>query len=268
MESPSTPVAQHETTLVSCSNSPTNQPELLGPQTYVSLRVTIGHDEWEIVETCVYDVSWYISYPHLGKDGNNPHWHVLLPGSDKRDVEKFRKRLKKSGLSGNRQLSVKLCENGVLQGISYCAKERTTPKTRGPVDEWIDKAPRWMNANLGVNLNPKTQSRSKLMRDDSVDGMIPITSRGCMYMVWKYRRDVLVRDGDRKKYTKMADVVLHMLDSLKYYIAPEFARSGLPDFYADVFEESCREGRLTFKKNQKQWWSVLLRPMHRSGFGI
>jgi hypothetical protein len=48
---------------------------------------------------------------------------VLLPGSHSRDCERIRKRLKVAGYSGNRELSVKRCQNRLLQGIQYCGKE-------------------------------------------------------------------------------------------------------------------------------------------------
>lgn len=249
-----------ETTLVS-GDQPTNQPTgNQPPKTYISLRVTCPHDDWSKIECVVNDAHWYISYPHLGSHGNNPHFHVLLPGSDKRDAEKLRNRLKKSGYSGNKQFSIKYCENGLSQGIQYCSREQTTPQTRGDVSEWIAGAPRWLEANLRENLNPT--KKSKVVRDDSTDNMTPITSKGALYQIWKYRKEKLVIDlvSGKDKYTDIGDVILHMLDSGKFYLAPEFARQGLPEFYKDVFTDSCHQTRLTFKNTKKQWLGILFRP--------
>jgi hypothetical protein len=43
-----------------------------------------------------------------------PISNVLLPGSHSRDCEPIRKRLKVAGYSGNRELSIKLCQNAKM----------------------------------------------------------------------------------------------------------------------------------------------------------
>lgn len=227
------------------------------PEKYVSLRVTIPHDQWDVIEQKIEDFEWYISYPHLGKNGTNPHFHVFLPGN-KRDADRVRDRLKKSGLAGNKQFSIKCHENGVLAAIQYGSREKTTPKTRGDVAHWIAAAPEWLVANLQDNLNPFTRKRKA---DDMMDGMEPITQKNCLYKVWAYRRDYLVKDPKSDKHSDMGDVILRMLDSLKYYIDPAFARTGLPNWYLDVFKSSCKVGHLTFARDKKQWLDVLFRPV-------
>lgn len=256
-------VDEEQTTLVCDNESPTNQPDgLVYPKCYVSLRLTIAHDQFDLILEHIKLEKWYLCYPHFGKDGTNQHWHVLLPGSDKRDVEKFRRRFKKLGYTGNKYISAKLNENGLSHGIQYCSKEGTEPKTGGDVQQWIDQAPKWLNANLKDALNVSEKRKSSVKRDDSTDGMTPITSKGCLYQCWKYRRDVIVVERDSMAYSDISDVLLHMLDSQKYYFAPEFVRGGLPDFYIDVFKDSCKKNRLTFKGVQRQWMQVIFRPIN------
>lgn len=228
------------------------------PKDYVSVRVTLTHEQWPVIEQCFLDFPWYISYPHLGKNGNNPHFHVCVPGC-KRDSNKIRERLKGAGLSGNQQFSIKCHQNGVESFIQYASREKTTPKTRGSVDKWIADAPKWLHANLKTNLNPFTGKRKA---DDMMQDMRPINAKNVMYAAWAYRRDCLVSDPKGDRWNKLSDVILHMLDSAKYYIDPTFARQGVPDFYLDVFSSSCKVGKLTFARDQKQWTNVLFRPVN------
>ena len=51
-------------------DQPTNQPTV--PTRYVSVRVTLTHDQWDVIEQCINDVEWYISYAHLGKKWKQP----------------------------------------------------------------------------------------------------------------------------------------------------------------------------------------------------
>ena len=77
--------------------------------------------------SCFSDVEWYISYPHMGKNGNNPHFHVRLPADGPKDIERIRKRIKTAGYTGNKQFSIKYMQIGVQCGIQYCSREGTTP---------------------------------------------------------------------------------------------------------------------------------------------
>lgn len=66
----------------------------------------------------------------------------------------------------------------------------------------------------------------------------------------------MVLDPKSAHYENIGDVILHMLDSQKFYIDPAFARTGLPDFYLNIFRSSCKEGKLTFYRDQKEWINV------------
>jgi hypothetical protein len=98
-------VAQVESTLDSTqqlSKQATGEQEL---QNYVSFRMTTPK-KWEELEFVVEGFDWYISYAHIGKNGDNPHFHVAVPGA-KAELERIRKRVKTAGLSGNKCFSGK-----------------------------------------------------------------------------------------------------------------------------------------------------------------
>jgi len=103
-----------ETTYVSMTDPPTDRPTPTPPPTeYLSIRITDAHTNWSKIKIVILDYEWYISYAEHGTSGTNPHFHVLLPGSGQRDSDRIRKRLKTAGYTGNRQLSVKLNQNGL-----------------------------------------------------------------------------------------------------------------------------------------------------------
>lgn len=220
-------------------------------QNYVSMRITCPHDEWEIIERKVlFDSPWYISYPHFGKNKNNEHYHVFVPGG-KKDATRYRERCKSHAYSGNKHLSIKCLENSILQAISYGAREGTEPITRGPHTRcWIRWAPEWQNARLYENLNPTTGPGEKRKREDE-EG-IRVTQRNFMRLAFNYRRDHGIHSTD------VADVFIHMF-AHGYYLCPTFARQGMPTFYLDVFKDSCEKGYLTWRGTKFIWKNVVFR---------
>ena len=138
---------------------------------YVSFRVTCGHNQWDTVqEEILFDEDIYVAYPHNGKNGNNPHFHVFVPG-DKPKSDKLRNRLKKSSFSGNKQYSLKCMQNGILRAITYGSREGTEAITRGEqASDWITAAPKWINANLRENM---TITGNKRKRDENGEKLTP-----------------------------------------------------------------------------------------------
>jgi hypothetical protein len=67
-----------ETTYVSMTNPPTNQPPPTPPDAYLSLRVSTPHHFWKKIEPCVNKEDWYISWTENGKSGTNPHFQCAL----------------------------------------------------------------------------------------------------------------------------------------------------------------------------------------------
>ena len=188
---------------------------------YVSIRITTPR-KWEDIENLVNDFEWYISYPHIGKNGNNPHYHIAVPGNGK-VLERIRKRIKDAGLHGNKCFSGTCYQNSILQYIQYTSREETQPYIKGNVQSWIDKAPRWIQANLLDNLNP-ARGVPKPRK-----GGIMLTSARMLYQIWKWRQE-------RRRFDlhKIEDCLMYMLEEMddegepKYFISPEWARRGMP----------------------------------------
>ena len=138
---------------------------------YVSFRVTCGHNQWDTIkEEILHDEAIYVAYPHNGKNGDNPHFHVFVPG-DKSKSDKLRNRPKKSSFSGNKQYSLKCMQNGILRAITYGSREGTEAITRGEqASDWITAAPKWINANLRENM---TITGNKRKRDENGEKLTP-----------------------------------------------------------------------------------------------
>ncbi len=82
--------------------------------------------KWEELVQIVEGFDWYISYPHIGKNGNNPYFHVAVTGA-KAEIERIRSRVKTAGLFGNKCFSGKPMQNSILQFIQYASREETEP---------------------------------------------------------------------------------------------------------------------------------------------
>tara|TARA_Y100000361_G_C11142618_1_gene336029 strand:- start:67 stop:810 length:744 start_codon:yes stop_codon:yes gene_type:complete len=228
---------------------------------YVSFRVTCGHNEWDtIVKEILYDEPIYVAYPHVGKNGNNPHFHVFVPG-DKPKSDKLRNRLKKSSFSGNKQYSLKCMQNGILRAITYGSREGTEAIIRGEqASDWITAAPKWINANLKENM---TIAGNKRKRDENGEKLTP---ENLLFKAWKYREAKVKMFGESDDKTRsvwaaitdMSTVVLHMLED-GHYFSNMLLKQGVPDFYQDVFKDSCKVGRLQWKSQQKRWENVIFR---------
>jgi len=239
------------------TNLPTNHPIPKGKQAfigrfvekssvpahYISVRVTIVHDDWMIVYNAlgISEVDWYISYPHTGKDGTNEHYHVFLPGGTPADRERFRKRLKSVFVGGNRDFSVKLMQNGLTSAITYGSREGTVPIWRGPLTkQWIDASPEWVESRPGKGLK----------RDST--GAVSITGLNMMRLAWDYHK------SQNAQTTDLAEVLEAMLNSGDYNLAMSVVNQGVPDWYLEVFRESVERGRL--KWTNSIWRQGVFRP--------
>lgn len=115
------------------------------------MRVTIEHKKWKSIEDLVlFDVPWYIAYPHNGKNGDNPHFHIFVGDPNPNFTQKLRDRMKKLSLKGNKYIAIKTCKNGLLKAIQYGSKENTSPILKGEhAEKWIQDAPPWIPGGVG-----------------------------------------------------------------------------------------------------------------------
>lgn len=214
--------------LLRTHNQQTNQ-----PTTYVSIRVTVSHSMIDSIIRVLSNEDWYIIYPHYGKNKDNEHFHVLVPGSSAGDRERFRNAFKRASdldVSGNKSISAKLQDNTVSCGIQYCSREGTDPYVKGDlVSEWICAAPKWVEST----------KVGKRKRDD--DGVIKLTCVNHVQLAFEYWKKNNLHGDD------LCEVVRRMLDTGEYMADANWMRQGAPDFLIDVFKESCEAGRLTWK---------------------
>jgi len=225
MERPS----EQGSTLDPATNQPTNQ-----PTTYASLRVTIPHTEIGPVLEKFQDCEWYIAYPHVGKFKSNEHFHIFLPAVDRKDVERYRRRMKIMGLTGNAKFSIKFMENVLKHGIQYASKEGTMPLMKGAlVEEWITDAPEWEETTKKRKFDPKQDENG-----------IKLTANNLLRRAFFYRKDKGAKTGVRQP-KDIAMVISEMTED-GYYIDAALARQGVPDFYKDLFSDSCDTGKLSW----------------------
>lgn len=227
--------------------------DLVYPVKYWSVRVTVNHAEWDVVSELLdkLQYEWYISFPHLGKNGTNPHFHVFLPYTEldagASDIERkkhhkaqadavrwgLRKRFDRSG---NEFSCIKCCNNGLAKAIQYGSRENTTPITKGAnATQWVLNAPKWLNARLKENMSTEKDADGKQKRPDGVR----ITCENVLRLAFRYRQDHNMRTND------LWEVMLHMLSD-GHCLTSTFARTGAPQFYLDVFENMCLKGRYTW----------------------
>lgn len=116
------------------------------PIEYASFRITIPHSEIpKMLELVFKEVPWYICYPHLGKNGDNPHCHVFVDKFDKSFRERLRQRITRHFGTGNPVFSIKCFKNGLARAIQYGSKEGSDPVSHGEqCEQWIAEAPVWI----------------------------------------------------------------------------------------------------------------------------
>lgn len=240
-------LAAVETTCVSTANLQTNQPPTRQPETYVMARITTPHGNWEMIEKCINDEKWYISYKEHGSDGGNPHFHVLLPGSVSKDRERIRKRLKTAGFSGNRQLAVKFYENGILQGIQYCSKEGPAFKIGGDaqlVQQWIDVAPEWeQQPNIGGYM------KGKPVKEPHPDHFKLINYRNIERVTLRFRREHGIASTDLED-------TLEKMHEHGWRLCHTMVMQGIGAPYYEHFTLACK-GKTLWKRGR---FSLMRKP--------
>lgn len=189
------------------------------PKNYLAVRITVAHALVATVEDAFSDCSWYILYPHSGKDKDNEHFHVSCPDATGKRLGELKERIRKFAGSGNGKFSVKRRENGVLHSITYMAKEGTQPKTRGDsVPGWISSAPVWVNGELG-NVAKK---RKRAMLEDPITGeqfqmkTCLVKQNLVMYMSFFWHRKCREDDTYPKDSKAFKRVIIDMMASGKY----------------------------------------------------
>lgn len=229
-----------ETTYCLATNQPTNQPtDLVLPEEYVDVRLTIPHEEWaKAHEKVFFDMEWYISYPHTGSKTKKEHFHVFVPIGPAKYVERLRKRIKDHFGSGQRIATLRPRENCVASGIQYGSKEGTRPFIVGDeCDEWIAASPPWEHrnaagVNAGINQRPLK----------NVDHFRTITYMNMEKVCLRYRRENGISSSD------LSDVLEHM-HAHGWRLQISVLRAGIPSTMFEQFAAAC-DGRTIYCANR------------------
>lgn len=142
---------------------------------YISVRLTIEHEQLPAVESMLNDVlkvMWYICYPHTGKGGQNEHFHILIPGNptSKAECQRIRDVIKRTFGARKCQYTVKHPKDNLLKAITYCSHEQTEPATKGDVQKWIDDAPAWVEPTEYEKSATASGRKRKLHQFADLDG--------------------------------------------------------------------------------------------------
>lgn len=222
------PVEREETTLLSPTNQPTNQPVRPGPlpDTYISIRLTLDHkfrrtlinELIEIPDVCIYEHK---------RGTSNEHFHICLPGGiDANRIEKYRKRLRtKFGGSGNKLLSAKGYSNGCRSFVFYCGHENRNP---------IFEDPRWREVIDSV------ENEGYFVKQTRVDSWAKPAEK--KDRDWQLTYSNLVptalhhRQKNNLQLESLRAVCKHMFEHTRWRPSNQMYKCGVTDNYQNDFE--------------------------------
>lgn len=227
----------------------TNQPT---GTNYLSLRLTLSHQlKDDIIEKVFSDVDQYIMYLH--KPGStNEHFHIYVPIGDRRDVERYRKRVitHYPGCRGNKGYSIKCYDNGVRGFVFYCHHEGAQPIFKGDFQGIIDEV-----VTHGVYKKPSAyregSGTEKKIREKMSNPQLTLSN--LLKQAQKYREQHQIATFDLGK------VVCHMVNN-GWDAAQTLKRQGIPVEDYEIFAARCGK-----KELQEQDWMKPHKRAERKG---
>lgn len=214
-----TELDRSETTLLS-HDQPTNQPT--GPTSYLSIRLTLAHNESKSVCDFFDFYGDYCVYMHKA-GSSNEHYHVCLGGLGGGDTERVRNRIKKRWPTVKH--SIKFFSNGVRSFMFYCGHEGLDPickglyweEVRGTISEYYVK----QTGQLMLPLE------SKKVKDGDADWQLTYSNfvSKCINHARKHGLT-----GSLK------EVLQDMMERTKWRPSYHMVKNGVPDFYYKDYE--------------------------------
>lgn len=221
------------------NNQQVDQPNV--PTFYVSLRLTVSHDEWDNIKDKVLVGESYVAYTHKGFGGDNPHFHIFVPSADKKGAERLRNRVKRCfpDLSGNAYYSCRFQGNGILHAITYGIKEETTALVSGPdMQDLVLMAPPWVRQDRNIGAYMKKPGG----REVNPDHFKQITPRNIEKVTLRYRQ------SNGIKSDQLEDT-LEAMSRDNWRLCEHFWKNGILEVYYDTFTAACHgEHHLTSGK--------------------
>lgn len=217
--------------------STTNQSNQPTYTNYISLRLTIKHDDVSVLfEKVLHDVDEWCMYKHGGgTSGIAEHVHVAICGGN---CERIRKRLRDNIGGGNKVYSVKQYGNDLRSFVFYCSHEGSVPDFKG--DQWPALIQE-VKDNGGYKkrkIDEHFVTDRKLVRDWilSYSNIVP--------QAVLYQKKNLPGEDSLKR------VVKHMIAHTKWRPSLQMYKSGIPSVYQMDFE--FRIGVRT--EPDMDWW--------------
>jgi hypothetical protein len=204
------------------SLSPTNQPT---NTSYLSVRVTRPHDEWENIKTVFSDTD-YLCYKHGIDNGKQQHFHICVPGGSS---ETIRNRLRRGIGGGNKVYSVKQFTNGIRSFVFYCGHEGSEPiysQTSSIKWEEIIKEVRTDGYYKKKTLedhrfNPMGKPKER-------DWQLTYSNIVAQAVIWRNKN--LPGEESLKR------VVKHLIEHTKFRPSRDVYKNGVPPVYQQDFE--------------------------------
>lgn len=221
---------------------PTNQPTgLAATKEYLSIRVTVGHRNDEVIRNrIVDDCDDFIMYKH--GSGSNEHYHICIPGVGGSGGEKYRNRIKRHlNLSGPGKYSLKSFDNGLSSFVFYASHEGTQP---------IYENEAWKEI---IEAAGSYEKRMKRKIDHMMDA--PEESRKKRNWTLTYSNLVLqaVNHSRQRKQTfsSLKMCVRDMIKTSNWRPSCDMIRRGVPMFYEEQFKFETGE----VKEPDMEWWT-------------
>lgn len=224
---------------------------------YTSARFSGEHDFIKSqLEALFTEEAWYIGFPHMGKNKDNPHFHVFFKYYNDAGIAQYRRKFRTAFGIGNRFFSVKRCKNGIASAITYGSKEGTDAVTKGPVDEWIANAPPWV-----PGVNPRKRKRNTTLVDpdgDEFDGGVRVNKYNLVafaYQFWKknmkqHKVDYNL-DDVFKQMLKSQQYSFHFTEKFTSFHFSEFRSLVDPDHYVKWWNWSDKQEALVAGQEQE-----------------
>lgn len=206
------------------SLSPTNQPT---NTSYLSVRVTRPHSEWDdIVKNVFHDLD-YICYKHGIDNGKQQHFHICVPGGSS---EAIRNRLRRSIGGGNKVYSVKQYTNGIRSFVFYCGHEGSEPiYSESSTIDWKEIIKEVQQEGYYCKkrsledhkFEPKGKPKER-------DWQLTYSNMVAQAVIW--------RNKNLPGETSLKRVIKHLIEHTKFRPSRDVYKNGVPPVYQQDFE--------------------------------
>jgi len=213
----------------------------LGPQEYISIRITQKHGNLDtILSDILFDVDDYCIYPHFLPQ---QHFHICIPGTND---GKYRKRVmrycEQYGIKGNKAYQLKRWNNYCRKFMHYGSHEGTKPIFK-ETSFWDDiKIIKPFIKGGGQKLIEECPERAK---DRKLYNSWQLTFSNFVNVAVEHRRKF------KLKTESLKEVIRHLCQNTKWRASPCMRKGGNFESYQKDFEFSIG----VRKEYDMSWWT-------------